>query len=284
MATSIFWGTNKVDTDANFRLWGKGVSDAMDAVGFTKTADTGQVDWALVAKPVGVNNYPGYEIRAFTDTIQASTPIIVKIEYGSGQYQGGVRVTVGRETDGAGNLIGETTSSMRCESPYSGTADSGSHPCIICGGDGHIEVFLFIDAGSYNFAFWVSRVKDDEGADTDLGIDLGVQYQNSSFQVFFPKKGLQYPLAGTSAPTCLAPGVGPFSYAGNLGIFPVCTGLGYVANPNLSALVWDGVSINSVGSVITINVFGDPHDFMITTLATGTINGMSGCKLAVRYE
>jgi hypothetical protein len=155
---------------------------------------------------------------------------------------------------------------------------------VVCGGAGHIQAFMFMNSTSYCFSFWITRVKGDDGEDIDIGVDFGETKQGSAFQVFFPKLGLQYPLPAVTGLPCLAPPTSTYSYAGRLGIFPICTGIGYVANPNLSALVWDGVSVNSCGSIITVNIFGNPHSFMITNVLSGTVNGGSGTKLAVRYE
>lgn len=93
-------------SDAEFRKWGKGISDALAALGFVKTSDTGQVNWATVTVPAsGV--YTPYEIWRFNDALQATKPIYFKIEYGSsGASKPGLRITVGSGSNGSGTING----------------------------------------------------------------------------------------------------------------------------------------------------------------------------------
>jgi hypothetical protein len=287
MSKSVFWAQSNNTSDANFRLWGKGLSDAMTAVGFTKTADTGQIDWTTVAKPAGASTFQGYEIRAFTDDLQASNPVVVKIEFGSGAGSAtypGLQITVGRASDGAGTLVGEVTNAAPA---YKGSQGTGSQPCFVSGSTDRIEAVLYGDSTAYAFAFWIERVKDDTGAATELGVDFGYKAGASTYQVFFPKKGLQFPVTAVAGLPCLVPySGGAFSYVGNLGLFPIYTNIGYIANPNLAAIVYDSASIVSAGSIITVSIFGANHDYVISQVLTGTINGNSTATIciALRYE
>jgi hypothetical protein len=286
MAKRIFYAIANNTSDANFRAWGKGLSDAMTAVGFLKTADTGQIDWSTAAAPLTANTVVGYEIRAFSDALQASNPVVVKIKYGSGtntQYTS-CRISIGRVTNGAGVFVGEASSVY---SASKGSQGVSLQPCFVSGGEDRIEVCLFADISSYCTTFWVERVKDDSGENTDLGADLGFIQSSSSYQIFFPKKGLQYPIAAAQGLPSLTPYNGDsFSFRGNLGIFPIYTHMGYIANPNLSGCVYGAKGIGSVGSVMTVNIFGQDHDFVITGCTTGPINGNSDSDIsfAMRYE
>jgi hypothetical protein len=286
MAKSIFWGASNNSTDDNFRLWGKGLSDAMTAVGFIKTADTGQIDWVTVAKPAGTSTFQGYEIRAFSDSLQATNPVIVKIEYGSGAGSAtypGIRVTVGRATDGAGNFVGEVTTSIQA---YKGSQGTSLQPCFVSGSTDRIGAVLFADSSTYSFSFWIERVKSDAGVNTDDGIDLCCKTGTNMYQVFFPKKGLQFPITAVAGLPCLYPYSGGISYAGNLGLFPVYTNMGYIANPNLAAIIYDSAAIGSVGSIITASIFGVDHDYVICHVLTGSVNGNGTGTIcaALRYE
>jgi hypothetical protein len=70
MATQSFSASPVCSSNAYFRDWGKKLSDALTAVGFGKTADTGQVDWESVLAPSSVDQMMGYEVRTFSDVIQ----------------------------------------------------------------------------------------------------------------------------------------------------------------------------------------------------------------------
>lgn len=95
--------------DANFRSWGKEISDALLAQGWVKSADTGQIDWATIARPTVANTVQGFEIWRPGDAL---SPIFLKIEYGSGAANAlhpGVWITLGNGTNGAGTLTGNVS-------------------------------------------------------------------------------------------------------------------------------------------------------------------------------
>lgn len=93
-------------TSATFRAWCLQLSNALTSIGLLKTTDTGQIDLTTVAVPGAINTVAGYEIRAFQDPTQATAPIYVKIEYGTGTSTTicGLWITVGGSTNGAGTL------------------------------------------------------------------------------------------------------------------------------------------------------------------------------------
>lgn len=95
-------------TDALFRLWGKWISDNLTSGGITKTSDTGQIDWTTVTAPASSGVSKGYEIRVLSDSLQATYPQYIKLEYGSAGNSStpGMWITTGTGSDGAGNLTG----------------------------------------------------------------------------------------------------------------------------------------------------------------------------------
>lgn len=92
--------------DANFRAWGSGIAAAVVAVGLVKTTDTGQINWATVLAPSTTNQKRGYEIYRFDDLLQATRPVFIRLDFGSGGYQYNPQIwlTVGTATDGAGTI------------------------------------------------------------------------------------------------------------------------------------------------------------------------------------
>jgi len=72
------------NTDAEFRTWGSGIAAALQACGLVKTSDTGQIDWATVTRPGASHTAAGYEIYRFNDSLQATKPVLIKVEYGNG--------------------------------------------------------------------------------------------------------------------------------------------------------------------------------------------------------
>jgi len=94
-------------TDADYQAWGGELSGMFDAmVGFPKSGDTGQVtDWATETIPAA--NTTKYEIRYLNDSLHATKPVYVKIEYGTGTAgRVALWITVSSSTNGAGTMTG----------------------------------------------------------------------------------------------------------------------------------------------------------------------------------
>jgi len=110
MATNNYSTVIEHSSDATFRAWGSALSAALAAVGLTQTSDTGQIDWATVTRP-GTNTAAGYEIWRFNDTLQATAPIFIKIEYGTGSlaFAPQAWLTVGTGSDGSGTITGQSS-------------------------------------------------------------------------------------------------------------------------------------------------------------------------------
>src|SRR4051794_39931473 len=98
-------------SDALFRAWASGISNALGTVGLVKTGDTGQIDFSSVARPTANSQAMGYEIWRFNDSLQATRPVYFKIEYGAGVASvagapPGIWLTVGTGSNGAGTITG----------------------------------------------------------------------------------------------------------------------------------------------------------------------------------
>jgi hypothetical protein len=90
-----------------FRLWGAKVREMLEGIGLTRTADTGQINWATVEWPAAETD-AGYEIYRFNDTLQATRPIYIKIFYGRGEGEKRYRIglQVGSKSNGTGTIEG----------------------------------------------------------------------------------------------------------------------------------------------------------------------------------
>lgn len=91
-----------------FRAWGLELSNMLTTIGFIKSSDTGQINWASVTRPaVGVSG--GYEIRYMNDSLHGTAPIYVKLEYGtdaaSAAYPA-MWITIGTASNGSGTITG----------------------------------------------------------------------------------------------------------------------------------------------------------------------------------
>lgn len=174
-----------IANDAEFRVWGKFLSDSMEAAGWTKTADTGQINWTTVTKPVAINTVAGYEIRK-SPTKTGYTDFYIKFEYGVG---GNVTytsmwITTGTTTDGAGTLTGVVATRYQkvCATATGGVED------LVSGGEDWLAL-VWTSATSAGFAGGAAiaferRTDADGNYQTDgLAVLLGVNQITQSYEI-----------------------------------------------------------------------------------------------------
>lgn len=94
--------TQSQGSPAAYKAWGQAISGILNQAS-PRTADTGQVNWAsVVAEPSTVRDF---EVFPMGGPLQATAPIFLRFDY-QGSASGGLFLTVGTSTDGAGNLGG----------------------------------------------------------------------------------------------------------------------------------------------------------------------------------
>lgn len=164
MAYQHLWRMIQGDntTDALFRAWGLALSQAIQATGWVKTADTGQIDFATVTKPTLGNQQRGFEIYRPADSLQASAPWFVRIEYGSdpgAAQRCGLFITFATGTDGAGTLTG--TVSNRVTVSLNTQQNTAARLWLIVGDgtQGQLGVFggVTLNMSDCTMCWWLER-------------------------------------------------------------------------------------------------------------------------------
>lgn len=111
MATSIVsFPISATMTDTEFRDIITGISDIMTAGGLTLESDTGQINIPAAVFPGVGNTAAGFQIRKFSDTLQGTTPVFFKIEFGRGSTSNSfaIWITLGKGSNGSGTITNET--------------------------------------------------------------------------------------------------------------------------------------------------------------------------------
>lgn len=167
MATSLLNLTFTNATDAEFRAWGLAISNALTSFGLTKTADTGQVDFATTLRPTNPIDFSRYEIRQFTDLLQTSLPIFIKITYGSGNATSNLfHIQVGTSTNGTGVLGAQSTPVVsNAQAILSIVNQTVTTPCYLSGSSNRLGIVLFAGTANSTF-FFLERSKTTVKADT----------------------------------------------------------------------------------------------------------------------
>jgi hypothetical protein len=201
MATQTLSLPAYLSGDADFRTWGKGVSDAIAATGLVKSADTGQIDWTTVARPAA-NGVAGYEIWKFTDAMQATLPVFIKLEYGTGAAadRPQVAVTVGTGTNGAGAINGQANTRNQLLSANS-KANGDKLATYISGNGRGLAVCTNLDPTTSGFSqgVIVGRTVDATGTPTADGIVTYSWRSGSSQYQVIPAAG-SVPAGGQRRP------------------------------------------------------------------------------------
>lgn len=267
-------------SDATFRAWGKGVSDLLAAVGLTRTADTGQVDWATVLRP-GINTDAGYEMWRFADTLQATAPVFIKVTYGTAATASIPRLLlqVGAASSGSGALSGAVSAVTATQL----AASSSTSGCSACLTDGCLALSLFTINAQ---VFTVERLRDDTGAVTADGTVL---YWRSTA---IPGYSLYTAQAGSWTAALTPPWVLPriesplLATANVVPVVPVAYYTGQVADPVKPALGLVGIALNDLAadSTFSLSRFGSSRTYRKTPAANCDATGSANASVALLWE
>lgn len=265
---------------AQFRTCCQVIHDALAAVGLVQTADTGQANLATIAGTGAAHQSMGYEIWRFNDTLQATAPIFIKVEYGGGSVVAtgsgdnfAVWITVGTGTNGAGTLTGKVSTRRELQTCYqSASFVPASAALWTSGASGRVAQCIARNgsAAPWGNAFWaVERTKDAAGADTNEGFhlclrasspDAGLANQPQWYvqTIIFAIAGVQ---TQSSGPMCVVSNDGTASDAADVGYFPWCMASRRGnENPPLGWLsyFWGDVAGSSD---VVVNVYGANHTY-----------------------
>lgn len=264
MALTTFTAAYKQTSDAEFRAWGKAVSDALQATsGVTKTTDTGQVDWTTVAKPAAGNTKQGYEVYRFSDALHSGGyPVFIRIDYGSGAAatSPAVWITIGPSTDGAGTITGLNIAASQVPMGGASTAAGASR---ISADTNRLLVALATDHSTANagLLFSVERTHDASGTDTNEGllfIYSSTTAGNAKQQAysFSGGAGTLETLLGAMLPTF---GTGATGTA--IALYPVFLSKGVYYNPSANVLIAFAANVTA-GVQISFTFYGATRKFM----------------------
>lgn len=283
MSVQTFSAVPNIDTLANYKSWAKGISDALAAIGWVKSSDTGQIDLSTVGA-VPTSGATGYEIWKMADALQTTHPIFLKLEYWNQSGTPTIGVTVGQGSDGAGTLTGNITSHF----VVNFDANASPWPCAVCGDTSRVTILMFITAGPSDsgvpFGIQIERSHDATGADTGdyTTILMAGQGVNKQETIFDPAIG-----TNSSSETRWCSFCPQTATSGTLNsstwFCPTFPFVGAMGNPMIAGTV-KTADIND-GATFSVKFYGTPHTLM--GLKTGPFTGVglgSGGCAAWRYE
>jgi hypothetical protein len=292
MSKTTFQAPESNATVADYKAWAQALSDAFTAVGFIKTSDTGQLDISGIASVPSSGAYSGYEIRKLNDSLFATNPILLKIEYGSGTNSSypGIRLTMGHTTDGAGTLTGIMTNSIILAATKPSTVTN--QDCFISAGEGYVSGALWT-GGNYPIGFYIARTSNPStGVPNGDGAHLVCDSGGNGLwqQGLRGASGGKMPGTPLLSPCCAAPYVGNGVYGANIGIFPIFSYDGYPVGPDFTGCAYFVSDLQSSGGQFTFSINGVSRTFISVggypSSWSGRLNGNSTLigSIMVRYE
>jgi hypothetical protein len=299
MATATTTLVPSNNTDALFRLWAKWISDTFLALGWVRSVEAGEIDLATVSTPAAINTSQGFQIWKMADALQATDPVYVKIEYGSGSNKltPAIWLTMGQASDGAGTLTGNTTTRTQVAAYTYEATHAIAYTVNASGGTNRVGFAMWCTGApatnaSHQFWFVIERTHDIAGADTDVGavIASGNFYSGTRYHQHLAMGGA----AATASSQILAfvTPTGTGSDGVNTAVYPIffCPASGGpFTNPFLGALVAFQSNVAD-GASIAIDYYDASHTYLVCGWATrvhfGFGSGLvaSETVLLLRYE
>ena len=175
-------------TQAAARAYVDNIESLILAAGYERTEDTGQLDTSAVVSPTNNNSDQGYRLYRLVDEYSLTSPLVIKVTFGhrcrwvpnnSVRRMRVTSVTAAFDSDGAGNLTGNTCQFFYCDtanainnSTFIGARNQVAwrkeHTTLVAAGTSsatyqNTDSVGTVSASSVETMFIVSRVKDKEG-------------------------------------------------------------------------------------------------------------------------
>lgn len=173
--------------DTAFRAWAAGIHAQIIAMGLVQTTDTGQVDLSTVTKPTVANTFAGYRVYRFADSLQATKPVFIKLEWGvaAAVTTPNMRLQVGVATNGAGTISGNNTSQITV-TPVSAPSAGQTRESFCSGSTSALRLIANFDPAlnGHGMIVFAERTVDPDGTPNGSGVVVHAGGITSTFSVF----------------------------------------------------------------------------------------------------
>jgi hypothetical protein len=276
-------------TDAEFRAWAKFIFDTLVTTGgWVQTSDTGQINFTTVTRPTVANEKKGYIVVRMDDSLQATAPVFMRVDFGNSSTVGvpAIWVTIGPSSDGAGNindayLTPGTTSSIRANGTFT------TFPVFSWGAAGTSWVAIAMGCNTVGangaFVFMLERSKNGAGQDTGDGLILlylDAEGNLNQTQYLYLDDTVQPP-EELGIPTILSQRGGSAVASEDWGVAIPFPFAGIVVQPGINCLVSRDTDQSQEGRFVGF-VYDKPHVYQ--TLMGVRARGTSFSRVLMRYE
>lgn len=285
MATIQTFKVADSSTLARFKEWAQDIGNALAALGWVKVAETGTVDWAIIGA-VPANASPVFEVWRMADSLQATAPFFIKLEYGQGTTAGNpsLWITGGTGTNGSGQLTGAGTRQQLTATAGQAAQGATQYEMDYSGSTSRFNCVIWRNLVTTSFAFGIERSRDTAGAETDESVTLwSISAGSTGRQQTFPKLGTGASIGQESF--IISAMMTTFTssiYNNKIAIAPVFPFLGYYQNPMTSIVALKAADWVD-GALFDVVMYGATRRMMVSKNTPNT-NAISGGCMAMRWD
>lgn len=300
---TTFAGVAQNLNDGEFRNWTKQLHDAILRVGLTDASASGAItsgsdssEFDSLSRPGFANTDAGFIVYRFSDVLQATLPVFIKVEYGTGgsTSRQAVFVTVGVSLTSAS--LSAEESSVTASTPFTqreqlaaGANAANAHQFFI-GGDTNYLTFTgpskdLADQndGPSSWFFACERTKNASGDDTADGILVGANTTAATYKWYSLPASGSVPARDIEFPTAIG-SQDPATHTGRQVVSPVFPLYSVSPNPGRNLLSCQNLSFRDL-DIIPISIFAGKQDDYIklpTNVASSVGNASQG-HLLLRF-
>lgn len=272
--------------------WGGALAARLAAHGWVQTSDTGQVNIGAAASSSTVNYNYGYQIWRMNDSLQATNPVFIKIEFltGATYTNPALYLTVGTGSNGTGTLTGIVSPKLN---PQCASYSSSTVSYLTTGDVNRFACFMPNNIGN-GLGFSIERSKDSSGNDTGDGVQIFIFGSLATSQQYYLALNGTYRSTINNISALYPTGATTLIHDSN--VVPVLPLISHnqdgIKNPGTNLVLYAGGDI-APGTQFTVAVYGTVHTYWALGTSTGTsggpytttlVPGSPATALAVRYE
>lgn len=304
MATRTSTAFYPSNTTNAIRDWAQFVEDTLVTTGgWVVTSDTGQTLPSALVTPGATNTKAGYRIYRMADTLQSTSPVFIRIDFGSspsGAATPGIWIIIGTGSNGSGTITGQVfnTGAANALCYCGGTSTTLGNLCFGSATTSRVTLAMFVySSNTYVWAFGIERSKDASGADTGAGLlfsytdsVVGTGVLNASNYLILaggsqPSKegGMNYIITSKNPSETFAPG--------DIGAGVVMHFKGLVQQPGMNFMITNANDVADGGS-FSLSMYGATRTYqnlrslIIYKSMAGNSTGVSDTNVRgnIRYD
>jgi len=283
------------DTDAHFRAWATFIDTLLRTTGgWTKSTQTGEADPTTIAHPTVANTKQGFRVYAMADTLQGTSPVFIRIDWGSGAGANtpAIWITIGTGADGSGGITGTVLAATRIAA--NSNSSSQANNSYGSADTNRVTFALFIQSVSSNYPILlgIERTKDSTGADTGTGlliaytVDGSAQFGVSQYLILAggtqasSETGLSYILPRKSPSE---------TFGGDIGVGILIHFRGIAQQPGANWMFTNTNDVSVEGS-ISMSLYGATrtyqqlNSYAVIKAIVGSSGGDTSARILMRYD